>query len=1089
MKKYLLIAIVLLSLYTKINAGVAPIVLTSPDDYQVLGLSSNGRWATGVYVDNGQSTFAFLWNLESNNIQLLSTTFSSYGNGVSNDGTVVGHFSYSPTAGAASFEVPGFYKDGSWHAVELPAGMAIGDTGSAGQGWGITPDGTRITGTLLINNSYTPFVWDTTNNGAIVRQLDISNPEGTTQHGIATCISPNGLLAGGWAYRYNRSSVLWDVTNGQKQSIGLLDHTHQGFNATVSKFSPDGKKVIFGGGWDDSVNATDNTQWAYSIYDMETGAITELPTLGGKTASVSLYGISNDYTVVGANSDFDSGRAVIYKASESVLDPATGYYKASNAQYLEDYLIEQGVDFSDMDIFYNPYSEIPHRTLFRGQDISADGNVICILYYGGEAGNAALRSMIVMLNQDDLHAAPQNISLRQMAGLNAVAVEWLAPVRAVDAIKGYAIYRDGTKIATVGKDVRRYYDENPELGSHSYVVASVYDDEETMANSISVMVEAQKPHEPWGLFLRQKGVNSIYAQWEKPASNLITKNWYNMKTANLAGFGIGTGGVDIEMAVKFDKEEMALYDGCRISGVNFIPMGQQKPAAVNIYRRDANNQLELVHTQTVNQNMDTRKINRIAFDSPVALPENSEVIVALRFLVTEASNNIIGMDHGRYNAGYSDLVRFTDEADFYSYCQMRAEQGAPDYMSFMIDMLLESENTDNTADAIKEYIVYMDGTEVARTKSNSYVVPNTTLATTATNKNIAVAALYENGILSESVSGQIPVKADFAGVTSVTATPASSTSMTLTWDTPLDIDTYSLTYSGNKNGTNGSNGVKGPRENNYGLLAAATYSQNLVKGYDGYLLKSFNFYPTGDATFTFYLVKDGEVINETAVEDYTLNTWNEVLLDEPIVISEQSSYTLVLDIYNATPDVAALAIDNTTPFVGVGDKYSIDASVWEATWESVSSQSGIRGNWMMGMVLTEPEGHEASVSGYDVYVSKPGTTSVKKVNTDKVVANTYTHDFGEELSGKGKVRIATYYEGRATVANAGTLCDYDFDATDIRSLVVNGVKSYVIRSADGITVRSGDGPMVNLDGLARGTYVISLSDYNEGKTSRKIIIR
>lgn len=1089
MRKYIVSLFALLSLCVEMHAGVEPIVLTSPDDYQVLCLSPNGRWATGVYVDNGQNTYAFLWNLESNNIQLLSTASASYGNSVSNDGIVVGQYSYSPSAGQAPFEVPGYYKDGAWHHVELPTGMQVGEMDSAGRGWGVTPDGTRMSGTLLINGSYTPFVWDITNDGAIVRQLDITNPDGTSQHGIATCLSPNGLLAGGWAYRYNRSNVLWDVTTGQKQHIGMQDTKHQGFYAQLSKFSPDGKKVIFGGGWDDNVDASADTQWWYAIYDLETGDITELPAVGGRNATVALYGISNDYTVVGANSDFDSGRAVIYKAADAVLDPATGYYKTANAQYLEDYLTEQGVDFSTIDIFHNPYSESYHRTLFRGQDISADGNIICILYYADVDGYAVLRSMIVMLNQDDTHAAPQDVRLRQMTGLNTAEVVWSAPVRAVDGIKGYAVYRDGVKVATLDNSTFKYYDRDLALGTYSYSVASVYDDEETMSAAHTLTIAPQAPEAPWGLFLRQKGVNSIQCQWEAPASNLITKNWYNAKTANIAGFGIGISGVEIEAGVRFPKDELALYEGCRITSVNFMPLSQQQDVKMHIYCYDAEGKLQLLHTQDVDQYLELRQSNKVMLAEPLALPENSDVVVSFSFYIEEASNNVLAMDHGRCTPGYTDLIRFVDEADFYSYSNMAVQNGVPDYLTFMIDMVLAPEGSDSSVDNVKDYVVFMDGEEMMRTEYNSAVIPGVTLSTVASNKTVAVAALYENGVMSETVSGILPVKAAFVGVDDVKAEPVSSTSMHLSWNTPLDVDTRSLTYSGLKNGTTAETGIRGPKELNYSFVAGATYPQSYIKGYDGYRVKSFKFYPTSHAGFTFYVLKDGQIVNETLVKDYTLDQWNEVPLDETLLINDHASYTLVLNISDAMEGTAPLAIDNTTPFVGVGDLYSLNFNLWSLSWESVSTQTGIRGNWMMGMELEEQEQLEAQVSGYDVYVSKPGSSIVKKVNSEKVTETNYTHDFGQELSGNGKMRIATYYEGRNTVAASGTTCDYAFDATGIHSLTVCGVKTYAIHSGDGALMRSGRGSQIDLDGLRPGVYVITLTDYNDNKTIKKITIK
>ena len=78
MKKLYSLLLVATTLFTlalsEAKAAVAPILLTSPDDYQVIAISPNGKWATGVYVDYGQNTFGFLWNLESNKTQLLSTT-------------------------------------------------------------------------------------------------------------------------------------------------------------------------------------------------------------------------------------------------------------------------------------------------------------------------------------------------------------------------------------------------------------------------------------------------------------------------------------------------------------------------------------------------------------------------------------------------------------------------------------------------------------------------------------------------------------------------------------------------------------------------------------------------------------------------------------------------------------------------------------------------------------------------------------------------------------------------------------------------------------------------------------------------------
>lgn len=1005
----------------QLRAAVPPIVLTSPDDYQVISVSPNGKWATGVYVDYGGSIFGFLWNLESNSTKLLSTTLPSYGNSVSNDGVVVGHFTYIPPTGGSPREVPGYYKDGAWHVVEFPDGVGVGDMGSSGQGGGITPDGSRMTGVLYLNKSYTPFVWDLANGGKIIKQLDISNPEGTTMHGIASCISPNGMMAGGWAQRYNRSNVIWDVTTGQKKYVGMTDHAHQGFNAAVVKFSPDGKKVIFGGGWDMKVPASSATQWAFSVYDLETGDITEFPTIGGNNATVSLFGISSDYTVVGSNSDFDSGRGVIYKAATAEYDETTGYYKAAQPQYLDAYLAAQGVNFAKLGMYYNPYTTTKTTTVFRGQDISADGNVICALYYGSVGGLAVLRSMIVKLNQDQTHAAPQEMSLNKMAGINTVQITWKHPVVATEGIKSYAVYRDGVKIQTLAKNITRYYDRNVELGTHRYYVASVYDDMEMNSTEFSINVQPEVIQPIQNLFARQRGVNSLFAQWDAPLSNLINKNWYNPATANIMDFGIGIGDVDIEMGIGFSKDEIELYEGCMLKKVAFYPI-EKRNFTLNIYTYNALGRLQLAYTQPVTQELVLKERNTVELTKPFEVPTGSKVVVAFATHMREGGA-VLGMDYGRSTAGYSDLIRFADESDFYSYEELTTQQGYPNFMSLMIDMILEPSGSATSVDEVAYYEVALSGKTVGTTTERSYIIPDAIVTSSAANRTVGVKAVYADGSVSNSVASTIRMEPHFIGVDEVKSEQVSGSALKVSWDAPLDVDAFDVSYTGTLPGVDRKSGVKGPASNNYGYMAGALYTPAMVKGYDGYKIKSFSFYPIGDATFTFMLLEDGVQVCEVPVYDYTLNAWNEVELDKVITVKEKCSYTLVLDVYDAEPGVSVLAIDNTAPFVGSGDVYSLDLGPEFASWNSVS-QNGVRGNWMMRMKIEEPEPQPARITGYDVYISKPGTTNVAKVNSSAVTDTEYVHDFGEVADGKGLIRVASYYSGRAVVAAPGTSCEY-----------------------------------------------------------------
>lgn len=1032
MKRILLSTALLIASVLQMMAAVQPIVLTSPDDWQICAVSQNGKWATGVYVDYSGAGFGFLWNLESNSTQLLSTAYSSFGSSVSNDGVVAGNFIYSGNGVAT--QVPGYYKDGEWHVVELPSDSSVGDVGATGAGEAITPDGTKMTGCVYIKGSYVPFVWSITDGGTIVKQLDISNPEGKTQHGRTSCISPNGTMVGGWAYRYNRSNVLWDVSSGQKQYVGLTDHAHQGFNAAVAKFSPDGKKVIFAGGWDQSVSEGNNTQYAYSVYDIESGKITLIPTVGGSNATVALYGISADYTVVGANHDFDGGRGVIYKTTDAVYDEARGLYRVEKGEYLDHYLAAQGVDFSKLGMYYNPNISTPTTTLFRGQDISADGNVICALYYANVGGQGVLRSMVVMLNQDRTHAAPQEVKVRQMTGIPAVEVTWKKPVFAVDGIKNFNVYRDGVKIASVDKNTTNLYDKNVAYGTHRYYITSVYDDEETQSLEFSVNVEAPAVQGVQNLFARQRGINSIYAQWESPMSNLINKNWYNAKTANLQDFGIGIGGYGIEMGVGFSKEEIALYEGCKVAKVAFYPM-EQRDYTINIYNYGTNGKLNRFYSQKVTQPLVLKERNTVELTQPLTLPADSKVVVAIETFMNQGGA-VLGMDYGKCTAEYSDLIRFTDEADFYSYYNLRAQQGYPDFITLMIDMVLEPQSADKNADIVDHYVVCLGDKEVGNTSSQTYIVPDAILTSAAADRQVGIKTVFADGSESDAVTAVVKLQPAFVGASNIVVAKEDDTKVLVTWDAPMDIDRFNVTYSGETAGVTRETGVKGPAANNYGFMAGALYTEKMLKGYQGYEVKKLRFYPLGDATFTFMILENGVQVAEVPVYDYEVGKWNEVELETPLFIKEKSRYTLVLDIYDAEPQVSVLAIDNMVPYTGQGDVYSLDASIEGASWTSIGDVSA-RGNWMMGMVVEETDPQPAHVSGYDLYISNPGETMVKKVNTSVITDTQYVHDFGKAAEGSGKVRLTTYYEGRATAAHSGVNTDYTIVTAGINNVVAD----------------------------------------------------
>ena len=1025
-------------------AETEPIVLMSPTNYQVLAISPNGQWATGIFSDNSMAQRGFLWNLQSNTFELLSTNEESQGWTVANNGTVCGSFTDHRTSdiGAGTI-MPGYYRDGEWHGVEIPQGFSGPEDNyhGAGQGYAISADGTVMAGALYINGNFSPAVWK---EGQLVELLNISN--NGMQGGAPYCISPDGTLVGGWSYRNNRSCTLWNLNNGTRTFIS----EEQSPWASVNRFSPDGKKVIYGGGWDMSIDPEAEVQYYYSIYDIETGEATSLPARDNNS-TVSIFGISNSYTCVGSTGDYDTGLAIIYPNG------------AGPAILLEDYLTERGVDFEPLEL---PIAdEDDHKMIFRGADISADDNILALLAYGQEG----LCSIIVMLNQDSEHAAPQEVKARQLSGISTSQITWNAPVRAAEGIEAYRIYRNEELIAELPADVYSYYDSKLDYTTYLYNVSSLYSDgTEMMASAPSLTVAPLTVARPEGFSVRQKGVYSIKGEWDTPGTNLVCKSYFTPATANLRGFGIGADDQTIEVGIGFKKEEMANYLGYSISKVNFYPMSEQESWKVNIYQYDGDTPV-CIYSQPVTQDLIYKHRNAVVLDQPVPVTADGDLVIAIEVTVPVASMNVIGMDYGHNYPGYSDLIRTIDDPDFYSYYYTTMEYGVADYANVMIEAVLTAEGQDLTCDEVCSYRLTLDGQEVLNEKALSW----TSDKVSQDKHTLSLQAVFADGKVSDPVSAEVNVSYKYKSIDNIDITNNGS-KVNLAWEAPVDDDLTTITYA---HGTAQNEGIIGPEENDYYFMAGVQYDQTLLVGYEGYTIQALRFFPTANATFTFSLYDDTNLIADIPVETYELDTWNVVALPEPIQLIGNTSYLLVLECYEPEAGLPPLAIDNRLPLAFTSDLISVDGM----SWSSITVESGLAGNWMMGIDITDPASSLLPVDGYEVRID--GT----KV-ADRMTETSLTYDLGEDAVGSHTARVNTFYTGRATAVN-GSLITFVIDAdvvalqalsqtyhlsrgTDYLSIEGTCVQQVSLFSADGKVAAHAKGNKVAIASLPAGIYMV-----------------
>ena len=265
----------------------------------------------------------------------------------------------------------------------------------------------------------------------------------------------------------------------------------------------------------------------------------------------------------------------------------------------------------------------------------------------------------------------------------------------------------------------------------------------------------------------------------------------------------------------------------------------------------------------------------------------------------------------------------------------------------------------------------------------------------------------------------------------------------------------------------------------------------MLRGYNGYAVKSFRFYPVSDATYTIMLYKNNEQVCEVEVDDYVLNQWNTVALDQELFIDENSSYMLVIDCYDVTPDSYVLGVDNQSPVTNYSDLYSEDGSYWSSI-----NAAAIYANWMMGMNIEAPEAYDLPVSGYDVRIDGD------KQNETKLTATTYTHDFKEADSQQHSINVDVYYTAATSVKGDATyfyLNATGIDQNVIAELTIRKGENFIVIdnasvtsieafAANGEQKAAANGNTLDISNLNAGVYLIK-AKVNGDTIVRKIQIK
>ena len=1048
------------------------LILRSPQDYQVYAISPNGEWATGVYVNYSNMGYGFRWNLVTGKVELLSGDLClSEGTAISNEGVVVGMFDDTEaTDNGAPAYTAGYWKDGRWYHLPNIDNAPVHTSDQTGYAYAISEDGVYIGGAYNDKDSrLIPLIWK---NGKI--EHTFVPEEG--YEGMIYTVSADGQRAAGWSTTPNseqaRVATIWEVGKG---ATLIMDERLSNAWCSARKFSPNGKYLLYWEGYYDTpedqiTDPTASNMALRALYNVETGEKTDMPTITRDPFNFDVFDITDNGTIVG------------YESPEATqLDQAI-IFKDGKTRWLYDYLKEQGVDMDADSTILRDGKDI---YFIRAVGISNDEKTFAVLYYDPQG---ALCSMVIKLDENLTSRPPVQLEARLLAGAAAVRLSWEAPLAGAEGVTGYNIYRNGQKVNEQPVQELTYLDASVFAGEYSYYVTALYGEVESEASlSVALQDKSVAVQAPQNFFARQKGYSGALLQWDAPRTNLTIKNYYP-DGAKVTGFGGQNN--SFEAAIRIPAEEVNLYCGCNIISVGFYPMTSQEGWKVNIYKKPVGSEdRELIQSKVVDQPLVYGKENVVELPG-VEIPHDADLYIAIEVTVSSdhTGYNVLGEVSGDPIPGQTDLLRMTTEPEFYSLYEEGKKFGATQLTTWAISANLAAPGCKvSEVDRIDYYGIYDGAEEVGVAAGRLFVFD----ALEEGVHDFGVMAYYKDGRTSEVVKCPleiVPNEQVFKAVMAedVTLQRPDDHSVVFTWEAPMDDDETFLTHSTDAL----QGGVLGPKENNYNYIAATVYSPAMTRGYEGYRVKAFRFYPLTTAQYTFFLEEDGKVVAEAYPEAYTASMWNEVALDKAVTIKAGSTYRLLLDCYDVAPETAPLGLDARMPFIEEGDLYSLNEG---ATYTSVSQASAF-GNWMMGLVLVNPDAKPIPVEGYSVRLDN-------KVVTDQLLTEpTFAYEFPEG-DATHRLNVDVQYTPERQVKGGAVFFQVgpsSIGGNSVALLRVEQDECYVRVTGDGVsevslvnilgqTVLRAQGPELNIGSLPAGTYVLCILT-PQGEQTRKVRI-
>ena len=359
------------------------LVLSTPlvdVEYQITGMSPNGKWACGTINDGNYR--GFLWNLTTGEVRETSAPGDiSIALGVDDHGVIVGSFTTSThTPNNIPLETFGYYKNGRWTELALTnekTGVSIERDGYANA---ISRDGRTIGGIAKYKSDYVPVVW-------IDGELNIV--ENAT--GAIYDVSSDGKTVCGWTLhpkKNNRTCAIW-TTKKSLYDTKIYTDTISAYSAgpfcVARKISPNGRYVA-----------------AYDrIYDMTNGSSVAID-LDEAYGGFEFYGVTNTGKIYGYYNSGKGGSDAVWFGWDGKMTK------------LSDHLVKNNVDISN------------YKSLFMLTNVSEDEKSFGAIAYDI---NDIPRSLVIKLEMDTMTMSPVLVKARTLNGANGCYLSWKEPLK------------------------------------------------------------------------------------------------------------------------------------------------------------------------------------------------------------------------------------------------------------------------------------------------------------------------------------------------------------------------------------------------------------------------------------------------------------------------------------------------------------------------------------------------------------------------------------------------------------------------------------------------------------------------------------